>query len=90
MLLDAGADADAEDKKKRTPLDFAQERNPPAPEVVEMLRAIKVAVQKAKTNSAFLRRCANGTAEEVRQDLKLGANIGAQDEQGMTKHSFHI
>lgn len=44
-----------------------------------------VMAQDVMTDAAFLELCAKGTAEEVRQALNnCGANIEAQDEQGMT------
>ncbi len=52
--------------------------------VFALIGAGPVTAQGAITDAAFLELCANGTEEEVRQALNSGANIAAQDEQGMT------
>ena len=61
-------------------IELAKKRKSDAQEVGEMLRT----AQRARNDVAFLRLCAKGAAEDVRQALEFGANIGAQDAQNVT------
>ena len=74
VLLENRANISVED------IELAKKRESDVQEVVDVLRK----AQRARIDGAFLRLCAKGTAEEVRQALKFGANIGAKDAEGMT------
>ncbi len=89
VLLDAGADVNAEDKKKRTALDFAKRRKSSVPEMVKMLLDAGASARKWP-DDAFLELCKAGTAEEIREALECGANINAKDKDGRTVLMFAV
>jgi ankyrin repeat protein len=74
VLLENGANINVEE------IELTKKRESDAQEVEEMLRT----AQRARNDVAFLRLCAKGTEEDVRQALKFGANVGARDAQRMT------
>ena len=76
-LLKAGANINAKDKHGWTALDYARDNNNTA--AIKCLEPIT-----AMKDEEFLELCKTGTAQQVEEAIKAGANLNAKDNNGNT------
>jgi ankyrin repeat protein len=80
LLLKAGADTKATNKRGETALDIARRSGPPASAILAALQA----EDKAAMEKALIRAIRSNSTGDVTSLIERGANVNAKDEEGAT------